>query len=231
MENKNPLISVIMSVWNDSKNVRTAIDSILGQSYKNFEFLIIDDGSTDSTYEILEEYKMRDSRIKIFKNEKNKGLTKSLNLLISYSNGDMIARQDSDDISKKSRLETQLNCITKNRFDICTSRALVKNTNKKIPGLSYYLPNKIAIKIKNPFIHGTLLIKKSIFTELDNYDEEFYYAQDYKLFWDILKKDYKIKKIREPLYYLNTANNISTNKSKEQKYYADCVRNGLRPQK
>jgi len=231
MENNKPLISVIMSVWNDTKNVGTAIDSILCQSYKNFEFLIIDDGSTDSTYETLEEYKMRDSRIKLFKNEKNKGLTKSLNLLISYSNGDMIARQDSDDISKESRLETQLNCITKNGFDICTSRALIKDTNKKIPGVSYYLPNKLAIKIKNPFIHGTLLIKKSIFTELDNYDEDFYYAQDYKLFWDILKKDYKIKKIREPLYYLNTENNISKNKSKEQKYYADCVRSGLRPQK
>ena len=81
MKNKSPKISVIMSVYNDSFRVQKSIESILNQKFDNFEFLILDDGSTDNTFQVLSGYKKNDTRVKIFKNKKNFGLTKSLNML------------------------------------------------------------------------------------------------------------------------------------------------------
>ena len=75
------------------------------------------------------------------------------------------------------------------------------NSNKKIPGYSFYLPDKILIKFKNPFIHGTLLIKNSILKESGGYNEKFIYAQDYELFNRLIKAGYKYEVIREPLYF------------------------------
>ena len=85
------------------------------------------------------------------------------------------------------------------------------------------------INYLKPFIHGTLLIKKQVLENINGYDERFYYAQDYKLFKDLIKQNFKFKVINSPLYYLNTTNNISSNKKKEQYYYASCVRNNKIP--
>ena len=85
------------------------------------------------------------------------------------------------------------------------------------------------MKFKNPFIHGTLGIDKNLLNSLGNYDENFYYSQDYKLFMDLIDKGYKFKDIKKPLYILNMNDNISSLKQNQQKYYADCVRKGLKP--
>ena len=85
------------------------------------------------------------------------------------------------------------------------------------------------MKLKNPFIHGTLLIKKSVFNECGNYDENFYFAQDYKLFLEIIKKGFKVKSLREPLYYLNMKDNISSKFQSEQEYYFACAKKGITP--
>ena len=156
---ENPLISVLLSVYNDDKNIKKSIDSILSQSYKNIELLVIDDGSTDHTNEILNSIK--DTRLKIFRNEENLGLTKCLNILIKKSQGQILARQDSDDISLPTRLEIQYNTLHKSQLDACTTRAFIKNTKKSIPKFSYLLPVNFVIKYKNPFIHGSLIYKKS----------------------------------------------------------------------
>ena len=213
-----------MSVRDDSKNLPRAINSILTQTYEDFEFLIMDDASVDNSLEIINTFAKKDRRIKVYKNDSNIGLTKSLNKLISFSTRDYVARQDSDDYSEKNRFATQLKVLTKGGFDACTSRAKIIGTNRKIPNLSFYIPNKLNIRYKNPFIHGSLLIKKETLHELGNYNENFYYAQDYKLFSDLIDKKYKIKNLNKILYNLNTSNNISTNHLHEQEYYADCVR-------
>ena len=101
---------------------------------------------------------------------------------------------------------------------------MIIKKNKKIPGFSHYLPTRLVIRKKNPFIHGTLLIKKSVIDKVGLYDERFYFAQDYKLFSDLIKVGFKIKTINECLYYLNIENNISSNYSDAQSYYAECVR-------
>ena len=100
---------------------------------------------------------------------------------------------------------------------------------KTIPGLSRLLPIRFVLKYKNPFIHGSLLLNKETLFNSNGYDERFFYAQDYKLMSDLLKRNYKISIIKEPLYHLNTKNNISTIHRKEQKYYANCVRNNIIP--
>ena len=101
----NPQISVIMGVYNGAKYLKASIDSILNQSFTDFEYIIINDGSTDNTSDILESY--NDRRLKIIE-QKNIGLTKSLNKAIKLSKGVFIARQDADDISKKHRFKEQI---------------------------------------------------------------------------------------------------------------------------
>tara|TARA_Y100001970_G_scaffold282424_1_gene395244 strand:- start:13506 stop:14192 length:687 start_codon:yes stop_codon:yes gene_type:complete len=214
---ENPLISVLLSVYNDDKNIKKSIDSILSQSYKNIELLVIDDCSTDKTYEIINEIK--DSRVKIFRNKDNKGLTKSLNILIKESKGQILARQDSDDVSLPNRLEIQYSELQKSQLDACTTRAHIKNSKRSIPRFSHLLPLSIVIKYKNPFIHGTLMIRKSVILNIGMYDENIKYAQDYKLFLELLKKNYKIKILRKKLYVLNMKNNISSLKKEEQRSF------------
>tara|TARA_B100001057_G_C22667427_1_gene878412 strand:- start:118 stop:825 length:708 start_codon:yes stop_codon:yes gene_type:complete len=225
---KNNLVSILLSVNNAENTIDTAIKSILNQTHQNFELLIMDDASSDNTFEILQKY-ISYSNCYLFKNKQNIGLTKSLNILYEKSKGNFIARQDADDISKKKRLEIQLNYINRYELDFCTTRAYVKNSKKIIPGLSSYLPKKLSLRYKNPFIHGTLMIKRNSFKEVGAYNENFKYSQDYKLFMDLIDKGYKFKDIKKPLYILNMNDNISSLKQNQQKYYADCVRKGLKP--
>ncbi|WP_078083238.1 glycosyltransferase family 2 protein [Microbulbifer mangrovi] len=100
-----PLITVAMSAYNDEKYIRKAIESILNQSYKNFEFIIVDDGSSDNTYEIIDNLSSQDQRISGFKHS-NKGKADTLNFILSLAKGKYFVIQDSDDISSRERLET-----------------------------------------------------------------------------------------------------------------------------
>ena len=222
-------ISVLISVYNDEQRISHAIDSILDQTHENFELLIMDDYSTDETYAVCKDFEEKDTRIKLFKNNKNLGLTKSLNLLIEKSNHPIIARQDSDDISFPDRLNQQLNFMNSNNLDACTTIAYTNTLKRRRPFLSQYLPQKFVMKYKNPFVHGTLVIKKDILSRLGNYNEKFYYSQDYKLITDLINEKFKIKILKRPLYELNVINNISTMNKDDQKYYASCVRKGITP--
>ena len=107
-----PKVSVLMSVYNGEKYLREAVESILHQTFIDFEFIIIDDGSTDSTNEVIRSY--RDQRIKLLESEKNIGLTKFLNKGIKYSTGEYIGRADVDDVSLKKRFEYQVKYMDRN---------------------------------------------------------------------------------------------------------------------
>ena len=225
------LISVIMSVHNEEENLKNCIESILSQSYKNLEFIITDDCSTDKTSEIIYKYSKLDRRIIPIKNNENIGLTKSLNNMVHISKGRYIARQDGDDISISNRLEKQLNFISKKNLKVCSARALSKQNNKKIHLVSTLLPMNIVMRFKNPYIHGTLFIEKDTLLNVKLYNESFYYAQDYDLMNRLMTKNIKIGYVRTPLYILNTEDNISSNSFSEQKYYSDCVKKKYRTRK
>ncbi len=107
-------LSVIMPVYNGQDFVSKAIESILGQTFSDFEFIIINDGSTDRTLKILESYQKKDKRI-VLLNQENKGIAKSLNRGIAKAKGDYIARQDADDISFPDRLRNQVEFLDNNK--------------------------------------------------------------------------------------------------------------------
>lgn len=229
MIKNQPLVSVILSVYNDEINVQNAIRSIQNQTYEKLEILIVDDCSNDRTNEILNSISNEDSRIKLYRNYSNIGLTKSLNLLLNKCSGHYVTRQDSDDISKPDRIKLQLEYLSSENLDVCTALAIGMQNKKILHKKSNLFPNKLVFKFKNPFIHGTLFAKFDTLQGIGFYDENFYYAQDYKLFSDLYKYDYKIGILKKPLYILNQENNISTLKYEEQKYYSNCVKKGVIP--
>lgn len=222
-------VSFIISVFNSSHLIQNSLQSILNQTYKNIEILVIDDGSTDKSYKILKSIEASNSNVKLFKNNENLGLTKSLNKLIDHCEGEIIARQDIDDFSKPKRIEKQVHEINKLNLDFCLTRARRLDNNKLIPKYSFLLPDKFVMKYKNPFIHGTLAIKKEALLSVGKYNKKFYYAQDYKLFSDMISKNLKYKVINEPLYYLNMIDNLSSKFKSDQEYFANCVRKNLIP--
>ena len=226
-----PLVSVLISTYNNESTILKAVQSILMQDYENFEILILNDCSTDNTGYLLENIKKKDERIFVFNNDKNIGLTASLNKLIDFSKGDIILRQDADDFSTHNRISMQVNCLTSTKADLCFSRAKVINDSRIMPNWSFYLPYKLVMKFKNPFIHGTLAIRKNVLSKIGKYDKNFYYAQDYKLFSDLLSSGAKYKKLKTPLYELNTKDNISSKYTEKQEYYARCVRTNKLPNK
>lgn len=216
-----------MSVKDGEDYLEESIKSILNQSYKNFEFLICDDGSTDKSLAICNKFAEEDRRVRVITNTQTIGLTKSLNKLIQISKGEIIARQDADDISHEERFSRQLNIYQNKGFDIVTSRAKILMSKKTKPRLSFFIPKKLLIKLKNPFVHGSLFINKQLLIDVGCYNENFYYSQDYKLFWDLIHRGNKVKIIYGPLYSIRNVNNISTLKVKEQKYYSDLVKKSI----
>ncbi len=161
---KDIVISVIMSVYNAELYLSDAIESTLNQSYENFEFIIINDGSTDDSLKILKKYALKDSRIKII-NRSNKGLVYSLNEAISMSKGKYIARMDADDICPPSRLDVQLDCMEKNDLDICGGHYKLINEKgdfirlNKVPLVHDMCTLSLLFKV--PFAHPSVLIRKN----------------------------------------------------------------------
>ncbi len=220
----DPIISVIMPVFNGGEHLNKAIESILGQTFENFEFIIINDGSTDETAELIKGYVSSDSRI-IFIDQDNIGLTKSLNKAIKVSKGNYVARMDADDVSELNRFEVQLEWMKGGKYDLCCSRTYLLDSNRISPGLSYYIPKRIQMFFRNPFIHGTFLIKKEALDVVGLYDEKFVYSQDYKLVCEFYRNNLKIKYIKQHLYCTNTPpGSIGVSKLVEQNYFASCVK-------
>jgi len=220
-------VSVIMSVYNDELYVSDAVKSILNQTYEDFEFIIINDGSTDNSFEILNNYANEDDRI-ILINQDNMGLTKSLNKAIALSKNNFIARMDSDDISLPNRLEKQVVFLKEN-----TEYALVGTNVIKIDTVGGVIEiNKTKYKdsdirktfrTRNCIAHGSVMLNKSLCGNILKYDETFKYAQDYRL-WADVSLMYKVANLKESLYQLRIhIQSISKNKVEEQSKYAGIV--------
>lgn len=193
MQDKTPKISVIMAVYNGEKYLRESIESILNQTYKDFEFIIVDDGSTDQTGELLKEHQRNDPRVKIITNSQNIGLTKSLNKAIRIAKGRYIARQDGDDVSLSQRLEKQIEFLKKNpEIKILGTFAYGINQKgellrKEIPPVSPQKVKKNHIK-RNSFIHTSIIIEKETLNKVGlYYNERFKTSQDYELWFRVLK--------------------------------------------
>lgn len=227
-----------MSVYNGEKHLEESIKSILNQTFKDFEFIIFNDGSTDRTPIILEKFRKMDTRIKVI-HQKNIGLTKSLNKGIKLSLGKYIARMDADDIAIPNRLEKQIEFI-KNNFQLGAIGCWYYLINEYGDIIKKCKPSPKFSKIKRnlvnsaPLIHPALMIKKEILEKINYYDEEFKYSQDRDLLLRILSHS-KLGIIPEFLLKLRySKESISLQKETEQKKYCllalrRAIKNGIYP--
>ncbi|RZK26932.1 MAG: glycosyltransferase [Flavobacterium sp.] len=201
------LITVLMPVYNAEDYLAQSIESILTQSCSNFEFLIIDDGSTDNSLGIINEYAQRDSRIVVLENKVNIGLAKSLNKGVGIAKGSYIARQDADDLSAPHRLDAQLSyALSHPEVDLIGSNSFVIDINGEIVcQVDSY--SKITdrwqglLMRKAIFPHGSAFIKKSKLVEVGLYDERFFYSQDGELWLRLISHGAIVHTISLPLYY------------------------------
>jgi len=187
----SPRVSVLMGVYNEEKYLRESIDCILNQTFSDFEFIIINDASTDQSRDIICSYK--DSRIHLLDNEKNMGLTFSLNRGLNMAQGIYIARQDADDISMPQRFEKQLKVGDENpRVGLVATDyrhfSDAKGRSPAVQQSSDPLILKWQMLFSNRIGHPTVLFKKEMIDEAGGYNEDFPRGQDYELWSRILDK-------------------------------------------
>ncbi len=202
-----PEISILLCVYNAENYIIESLNSIKKQTFTNFEVVLINDGSTDNSLSIIENYISKNSLdIKLY-SQKNKGLTKSLNKAIELSKGQFVARMDADDISHPDRLMKCLDYIKNGKYDFICTKAKSFGERERIISP----PNSIKrrcffsmtiLKFGNPFVHGTFFGKREVFKE-NLYDEQFKTAQDYEFLCRIISiNKYKFGFLNETLYFL-----------------------------
>lgn len=221
----NPAVSVVMSVYDGEQYLAQAIESILNQTFTDFEFLIINDGSTDNTKKIIESY--TDSRIVLI-NQENMGLTKSLNKGIRLSKGKYIARMDADDISEANRFKTQFEFMESNSdVAVCGCWAKTFGVTENV----WRYPtthDEICSRqlFTNTVVHSSAMIRNSALKKSGIlYDEKHLRSQDYD-FWVRLSRKYKIANINRVLLFLRIHQlNTGTIHNRDQKKSANQIRN------
>ena len=226
MKYEAPFFSIIMPVFNGGEYLETAIHSILNQTYDNFEFLILDDSSSDNTFNIISKFEISDKRIKKFKNKVNIGLTKSLNKLIPYCRGEFIVRLDADDYCTENRLTNFLKYYNANKeTKIYSTPAYTTdsylNIKKKIPNIiTRNFFNQSILDYKNCLIAGTLIIHSSILKAY-KYNPEYKYSQDFELYHKVISNGYKICYDKFNCSYLLRQHNnqISSKKKSRQLFF------------
>ncbi len=197
-----PLVTVLMPVYNGEKFLVETIDSVLNQSFRNFEFLIIDDGSTDLSLKIIESYS--DERIKIVKNSSNQKIIKTLNIGISLAKGKYIARIDSDDICLPNRFEKQIKFLNENpEIAVVGTDIIFINDSSRIigKGVTPQLTDKVikwVMQRRCCIYHPTVMINYELVGKELFYCEDYPYAEDYEL-WLRLSKKYKLANLKDYL--------------------------------
>jgi glycosyltransferase involved in cell wall biosynthesis len=215
-----------MGVYNSEKYLAEAIESILTQSFSDFEFIIVNDGSTDNSFSICDRYANADDRVQIISNTTNIGLTKSLNIAIRLSRGRYIARMDGDDISLPQRLQKQIEYM-----DNFPEIGILGTYYAEVGPDSVIIAKKVSFPIEpiilnwrllfeNPIPHPTILVKREVYETVKGYDPTWKYSQDYDLFtraslFTKLANYPEILLLRRP-----HENSISKSNNKEQRELA-----------
>jgi glycosyltransferase involved in cell wall biosynthesis len=204
--------------------LRESIESILNQTVKDFEFIIVDDGSTDKNMmDVLNEYSKLDSRIRIIQNETNQGIISSLNRALESATGILIARMDSDDIALPDRFEKQLNFLAQHPEYVLVGAwaTIIGAQGEEIGGLEF--PNSYEIirstlLMRNAILHPTWMFRRSLIDDVGYYDERAVSTEDYEFLLRIAK-NHPIANLPERLlrYRFNTAGlSFGNNKLQEK---------------
>ena len=201
--NKTPEISLIMSVYNGEDYLAEAIDSVINQTFKDWELIIINDCSTDTTSEILEKYASLDERIKVYTNEVNLRLPSSLNKAMTYAQGKYIARMDADDICLPERLEKQFEFMEENESVALSSCRFMTLKNGVISsggcgGKNDSESVKALLLVTNPILHPGIIAKADVIKNL-GYDKNFTCTEDMELWTRFVLAGYKVEIMSEYL--------------------------------
>ena len=199
-----PLVSIIMGVYNAEKTMQDSIDSILQQTYTKWEFIICDDGSTDNTYSELQKKYEGDDRFVIIKNEENSGLPFTLNHCIKHCSGDYIARMDADDISYPDRFEKQLDYLYKHPEISFVSSCVDIFDGDKITSIRKLpeFPTKRQMVYNTCFVHPATMFRAEALKSIGMYrvSEETRRGQDYDLFMRMYGADMRGANLQTPVY-------------------------------
>ncbi|RKS45139.1 glycosyl transferase family 2 [Gillisia mitskevichiae] len=222
--NVSPTITVIMPVYNSEHYVREAIESILSQTFTDFQFLIIDDASTDQTISIINSYK--DPRINLIEKPKNTGYTKSLNLGLKIAKGKYIARMDSDDISLPKRFEKQISFLEANlEYMLCGTSYSVMGNDETILVPTSYEEIKLNLLWGNCIAHPTVMLRNEVFKKYHlKYDPNMEPSEDFDLWVQLLPQG-KLHNLKEELLLYRMHNSsVSRQRASEQENTAIEVR-------
>ena len=210
------MITIGIPFYNSQQYLGYAIESVLSQTYENWELILVDDGSSDNSLAIANMYAENDSRIRVISDGRNKKLPYRLNQLIEESKGDFIARMDADDIMHPERLEKQLSFLeTNKRYDlVSTGLVSIDNDNivkgyRRVESLYDDISN---IETSYPIVHPTVMARRSWF-ERNKYSEEYPRAEDFEL-WTraISNSDFKMAVLPDLLLYYREEGNLSMDK-------------------
>jgi len=223
MASEVPAVSVVMSVYNGGRFLKPAIDSVLKQSFKDFEFIIIDDGSSDESLEVIRSYE--DNRIRLI-SQLNHGLVYSLNLGVRVARAEFIARQDADDISLPKRFDKELAWLRENprRGVVSSFVRYIEEKTSKPTGTVITFPTKHADLVRhmyfnNPIAHGAAMIRRAAITEAGYYRDIYGPNEDYDL-WHRIAAKWQVGVIPEILYdYRLSAGGISSTNNEIQKQF------------
>jgi len=198
-----PALTVIMSVYNGAKHLPEAIESILNQTFGEFRFVIVDDGSTDETGTILDDYARKDQRLVVV-HQKNAGLTTTLNRIIATTDGELIARMDGDDISLPHRFEKQIAKLRSTPDCIVVGCWFQVITENGTPVREYVFPDNHRILTHNLhrgvncYAHGSVIMRRKVFSDM-GFSYRFRHGQDFDL-WLRLSERGRLGLVEDVLY-------------------------------
>lgn len=204
--NRKPLISVVMGVYNigNKTMLERAVNSILSQTYDNFEFIICDDASTDDTYKWLSELKKKDKRIILLRNDKNHTLAITLNRCIYHSKGEYIARQDADDISEPERFKKQIEFLENNRHIsfLGTNCYLYNEKQGRFScRIMPQYPECEDFMFNSPFVHGSMVFRRECFNSYSyEVSEMTGRYEDYSMFMKMYADGLRGANLQQNLY-------------------------------
>jgi glycosyltransferase involved in cell wall biosynthesis len=209
----DPTVTVLMAVHDGERHLRESIESILGQTFRDFELLVVDDASTDGTAAVLAGYD--DPRIRTIRNPENLGLTRSLNRGLEQARGRLVARQDADDVSEPRRLERQVAFLEANPDVPLVASAYVRIDDsgagvgpRPVPCDPRSIRRRLLLL--NAFAHSSVVFRREAVEALGGYREEFPFAQDYDL-WSRLARTAPLGALPEPLVrYREAAGSMTT---------------------
>lgn len=205
MNNNYPLITVFTPNFNKDRFISETIESIINQDYSNFEYIIIDDCSTDNSWQIIQKYAKIDKRIIAYRNKKNLGIVKTRNKGFKYSSTESkyFAIIDSDDVALPNRLKIQVNFLETNpNYGLVGSNIIIIDENSKIIGYRRYPSEdkeiRKVITRYDPFAQPSIMLRKEVINKIGNYDEQWQVSQDYEYFLRV-GMYWKFKNLEKPL--------------------------------